>query len=458
MPSDPKTNAEPSPKPYYEYPHNQKLDHIAGTRSLPIIGDTINFLHDAESLEKKKWENHEHVYKVNLFFRNIVGLIGPDANQLVLLDRSNNFSSKMGWRDRLGILFNNGLMLRDFSDHRMHKQIMVKSFSPAAMKNYLKIMNRTVEESLKSWEDKPALPFYSSFKSLTLNIAATAFVGMKPGPEADRLNKAFIDTVSASISLIKLPIPGLTYKKGLEGRKFLVEYLSGMLPEKRSTLTDDMFSQFCHSKSQDGESFSDEDVINHMIFLLMAAHDTITSATTSLIYYLASTPVWQEAIREEGRQAGPGPINYEDLEKLAVLEACFNEALRLYPPVPLIPRRTVNDVEFKGTSIPAHTLVYINVFNTHRMEQYWSNPLQFDPGRFLDRKEHKQHPYLFVPFGGGAHMCIGKLFAYMEVKAFIHQFLQKFEVSLPAGYQLKQKIIPIPKPQDGLPIHLKKIK
>jgi cytochrome P450 len=55
-------------------------------------------------------------------------------------------------------------------------------------------------------------------------------------------------------------------------------------------------------------------------------------------------------------------------------------------------------------------------------------------------------------------MCIGKLFAYMEVKAFIHQFLQKFEVSLPAGYQLKQKIIPIPKPQDGLPIHLKKIK
>ncbi len=247
----------------------------------------------------------------------------------------------------------------------------------------------------------------------------------------------------------------LKYKKGLDGRRFLVQYLSGLLPEKRSTLTDDMFSQFCHSKSKDGESFSDEDVVNHMIFLLMAAHDTITSATTSLIYYLARNPTWQQAIREEGRRVRSEAVNYEDLEQLPVLEACFDEALRLFPPVPMTPRRTVQDVEFKGTLIPAHTLVYINAYNTHRMEKYWTNPLEFDPNRFLERKEHKQHPYLFVPFGGGAHMCIGKLFAYMEVKAFIHQFLQRYEVSLPEGYQLNQRIIPIPRPKDGLPIHLK---
>lgn len=458
MSNRPDTTVEPSSKPYFEQPHNQKLDHIPGSTSLPIIGDTLNFIRDAESLEKRNWDKHEHMYKLNTFFRNIVGLIGPDANQLLLLDRSNNFSSKMGWRDRLGLLFTNGLMLRDFSDHRMHKQIMVKSFSPPAMKNYLKIMNRTVEESLKSWDGKSTLQFYSSFKSLTLNVAATAFVGMKLGPEADRLNKAFIDTVSASVSLLRLRIPGLSYQKGLEGRQFLVEYLKGLLPEKRAKLTDDMFSQFCHSQSKDGESFSDEDVINHMIFLLMAAHDTITSATTTLIYYLASNPQWQEAIREEGRKLGTDAVDYDDLEKLEILGACFDEALRLYPPVPMIPRRTVNDVEFKGTLIPAHTLVYINVFNTHRMEQYWSKPLEFDPNRFLERKEHKQHPYLFVPFGGGAHMCIGKAFAYMEVKAFMHQFLQKYEVSLPEGYQLKQKIIPIPKPKDGLPIRLRRIK
>ncbi|HET9240803.1 MAG TPA: cytochrome P450, partial [Oligoflexus sp.] len=326
---------------------------------------------------------------------------------------------------------------------------------PPAMKNYLRIMNGTVEDCLKSWDQKQALEFYSSFKSLTLNVAATAFVGMKLGPEADRLNKAFVDTVLASVSFLRLPIPGLSYQKGLAGREYLKEYLRGLLPEKRAKETDDMFSQFCHSTSKDGESFSDEDVINHMIFLLMAAHDTITSATTTLIYYLASHLEWQDPIRQEGRAFGESMIDFEDLEKMEILEACFDEALRLYPPVPMIPRRTVNDVDFKGTVIPAHTLVYINVFNTHRMEQYWSNPAAFDPTRFLERKEHKQHPYLFAPFGGGAHMCIGKAFAYMEVKAFIHQFLQKYEISLPKGYQLKQKIIPIPKPVDGLPLRLK---
>ncbi len=458
MPSNPQGTLEPNAKPYYEQPHNQKLDNIVGSKSLPIIGDTINFLKDAQGFEKKQWEDHQDMYKVNLFFRNIVGIIGPDANQLLLLDRANNFSSKMGWRDRLGLLFNNGLMLRDFADHKMHKQIMVKSFSPQAMKKYLTIMNQTVEESLKTWDGKSHLEFYSSFKSLTLNVAATAFVGIKMGPEADRLNRAFVDTVSASVSIIKLPIPGLTYKKGLDGRKFLVQYLSELLPEKRATVTDDMFSQFCHSKSKDGESFSDEDVINHMIFLLMAAHDTITSATTTLIYFLACNPEWQEKIRSEGLDLGADKIEYDDLEKLKILEACFDEALRLYPPVPMIPRRTVNDVEFKGRTIPAHTLVYVNTFNTHRMDQYWSRPNEFDPSRFLERQEHKQHPYLFAPFGGGAHMCIGKLFAYMEVKAFIHQFLQKYQVSLPEGYRLEQRIIPIPKPKGGLPIRLRKLK
>ena len=276
-------------------------------------------------------------------------------------------------------------------------------------------------------------------------------------PEADALNKAFIDTVAASVAFIRLPVPGLKFQRGLKGREFLVNYLSGLLPEKRSILSDDMFSQFCHAKSKEGNSFSDEDVINHMIFLLMAAHDTITSATTSLIYFLAKNPKWQDAVREEGRTLGSGPVGYDELEKLVVLEGNFNEALRLYPPVAWIIRRTLNEIEFKGNRIPPNTLVYISPLSTHRMEQYWSNPLEYDPSRFLDRNEHKQHPYVFVPFGGGAHMCIGKLFADMEVKAFVHQLLQKFEISLPDDYQWNPVIVPIPKPKNGLPIILKRI-
>ncbi|MFW7378697.1 MAG: cytochrome P450 [Oligoflexus sp.] len=442
---------------YYRQKNNQALTHIPGPEAWPVIGNTLQFLRDPVGFNIKLLDDFAGVYKLNLFFRDVVALIGPDANQLVLLDRRSNFSSKMGWNDRLGRLFTDGLMLRDFSDHRLHKRIMSKSFGSKAMENYADIMNQTIAESLNAWDDLAGLEFYNSFKEITLNIAATAFVGISPGAEAAKLNKAFVDSVSAGISILRLAIPGLKFKRGLAGREYLISYLRGLLPQKRAKETRDMFSQFCHCKTPEGESFSDDDVINHMIFLLMAAHDTITSSVTSLVYFLASTPDWQDAVREEGAGIGPGPLDYADLDKLPLLEACFNEALRLYPPVPMIPRRSVEGFDFQDIEIPARTMIYVNPFLTHRLPEYWSEPFRYDPTRFLERQEHQQHPYLFVPFGGGAHMCIGRLFAYMEMKLFMHQLLQRYQLKLPDNYVLNSHIVPIPKPKGGLPIQLTKV-
>ena len=457
MPKTPLKLDESKLPDYYKMAHNQKIDHLPGPKAWPLIGNTFHFIKDPLQFNEKLRSEFGDVYRINLFFRNVAALVGPEANQLVLLDRSRNFSSKMGWNDRIGQLFTDGLMLRDFSDHRLHKRIMSKSFGASAMKNYADIMNETISTSLSHWDGIERLDFYRSFKNLTLRIAAAAFVGIPPGEDADRLNRAFIDTVSASIAFIRLAIPGFKFKRGLEGRQYLIQYLRKLLPEKRRVETKDMFSQFCHSQTPEGDYFSDQDVINHMIFLLMAAHDTITSSVTSLVYFLASEPEWQNSVREEGKQINQGALAYDQLDKLPVLEACFNEALRFYPPVPMIPRRSVNAFEYKGVEVPARTQLFVNPFMTHRLPEYWSSPSQFDPSRFLDRKEHLQHPYLFVPFGGGAHMCIGRLFAYLEMKLFMHQLIQRYQISLPAGYHHHADIIPIPKPRNDLPILLKRL-
>ena len=144
-----------------------------------------------------------------------------------------------------------------------------------------------------------------------------------------------------------------------------------------------MFSQFCHAKSAEGEQFNDEDVINHMLFLLMAAHDTITSAASNLLYFLGTHPQWLQSIRDEVEGLQEAQVSFANLEKLPVLEACFNEALRLYPPVPFIPRRTVEEAEFKGFKIPAKTVTYLNPLLVHRLPEYWKDPMAFDPGSLL---------------------------------------------------------------------------
>jgi cytochrome P450 len=133
----------------------------------------------------------------------------------------------------------------------------------------------------------------------------------------------------------------------------------------------------------------------------------------------------------------------------------FKEALRLKPPVPSMPRRAVREFTFRGYTIPAGTSVGINPLFTHHMPEIWPEPDRFDPLRFAEEAQRTRHRFAWVPFGGGAHMCLGLHFAYMQAKAFARHFLQNLEVSLPPGYKADWQMWPIPKPRDGLRVIVK---
>ncbi|MEL6216283.1 MAG: cytochrome P450, partial [Pseudomonadota bacterium] len=136
-------------------------------------------------------------------------------------------------------------------------------------------------------------------------------------------------------------------------------------------------------------------------------------------------------------------------------EMLFNEALRLWGPVPYIPRRTLREFEFEGVRIPANVQVGVSPDGAHYDDQYWTDPEQFDPERFSDaRAEHRRHPFAFVPYGGGAHKCIGMHFAQILAKVFLRELVNQYEISLPVNYRLNMQQIPIPKPKDGLPLVL----
>jgi cytochrome P450 len=134
----------------------------------------------------------------------------------------------------------------------------------------------------------------------------------------------------------------------------------------------------------------------------------------------------------------------------------MKESLRLYPPLTSIPRKTARDCSFGGYQLPRGTPVGVSPIHTHHMPSIWTDPHALRPRALQHpaRAEHKRHPYAFVPFGGGAHLCIGQHFADMEVKAVMHQVLRRWRWSVPAGYRMPYQLVPIAKPRDGLPITL----
>jgi cytochrome P450 len=287
-------------------------------------------------------------------------------------------------------------------------------------------------------------------------VATRVFMGMRSeSASAARINRAFIDSVRAATALVRFSVPGGRWAAGLAGRRTLEQYFAENLPAKRRTDSDDLFSALCHATGEDGEQFSDEDVINHMIFLMMAAHDTTTITSTAAAYHLAKHPQWQERAREESLALGDELPDLAALDRLTTLDLVIKESLRLTAPVPSLARKTVKDADVLGHYVPAGTFVSVSPNTNHFSREHWTNPHAFDPERFAGgRREDKSHRYAWMPFGGGAHKCIGLHFGTFEVKAVLHEMLRAYRWSVPDRYRMRWDYVSLPVPVDGLPVRL----
>ena len=438
---------------------NRKVDHIPGDYGYPLIGQTFEFLRDFQGYVNRMEKQYGRVFRGSIMFQRGITLLGPDANEFVLRDREHIFSSRLAWNPILEKLFTDGLMLRDFADHKYHRRIMQQAFKKPALTHYMETMNPHIAEKIQEWPQGREFRFFDAIKSLLLDVGASTFLGLKMGREADRVNEAFVSAVDASLAVMRLPIPGTTWHRGMKGRRFLEDFMTKLIPEKRESNSTDFFTELCQAADEDTDTrLNDRDVMNHMIFLLFAAHDTTTSTLSSIIYALARNPEWQEALREELQGLGKEHLEYEDLSTIDRTTWVFRESLRMHPPLPTIPRRAVEDVEWQGYTIPKNSLVNIVPLHTHYMEEYWSNPYSFDPERFSpERAEDKKHFYQWIPFGGGHHKCLGINFAELQSKTFLFHFLRNFRVKVKPGYEMKYQLVPLAVPKDGLPVSIERL-
>jgi cytochrome P450 len=436
---------------------NSKLSHIPGDNGqLPILGDTLPFLKDYLGLVREKTAKYGPIYWSSALLQKTLVLLGPEYNELVLKNSEKIFSSKLAWDPLLDRLFPNGLMMRDFDEHRFQRKILQSAFKKEALTGYLDVMLPRLEQGVADFPKNKTFGFKDQIKALLLDVAAQVFMGVEMGADADKINKAFVDAMEASLAVVKLPIPGTLWYRGLKGRKTLVEFAESHIDEKRRVESADFFSQFCHARDEEGHALGDEAVRDHIIFLLFAAHDTTTSTLCSIVYALAKNPEWQDILREEFTAIGKERPDYADLAEFTNTSLVFQEALRMYPPVPVIPRRCIADTEIGGYRIPKNTSLGISPLYTHYMEEYWTEPYKFDPKRFSpERAEHKKHFFQWLPFGGGSHKCLGLNFAEIQVKLFLFSLLRNYWIEVTPGYEMKYSPVPISFPTDGLPIQLR---
>jgi cytochrome P450 len=328
------------------------------------------------------------------------------------------------------------------------------------LRHYTDVMNPIMRDNIASWKGKPDFHFFPHIKNVLMEVAARTFIGIEDlsGEEARNLAHTFDELTQGMLGIVRWDSPLMPlckWRKGKQAMRRMERYLIDQIPARRDSDKKDMFSLICKEKDEDGNYFTDYDIASHISFLLFAAHDTTTSNLCYVMQYLGMDKSIQDKARAESLAQNKPFLDFDDLINMHMLDNIHNEALRMNPSVMIMVRRTIRECEIAGVKVPADTLVNIFPQYTHMMKEHWDNPEKFDPDRFSpERAEHKRHPFQFVPFGGGAHKCIGIHFAGMLMKCFMHQMLLANEWAVPAGYNPKHQIFPMPKQKDDLPLTL----
>ncbi|WP_239520901.1 cytochrome P450 [Pseudooceanicola aestuarii] len=180
-----------------------------------------------------------------------------------------------------------------------------------------------------------------------------------------------------------------------------------------------------------GDTFDTEEMVDQVAIFFLAGHETSASALGWTLYLLATHPDWQDRVAEEGQQLGTSPT-FSDVTRLRFSRDVFREALRLYPPVPMMVRQARCPERFRDRAVPAGSQIVLSPWHQQRHERIWDRPDEFDPGRFATAEGKACMRGAYMPFSSGARVCPGAGFAMVEGPLLLSFILRQFRVS-PAG-------------------------
>lgn len=282
-------------------------------------------------------------------------------------------------------------------------------------------MQKIIAERTKDWAERGEVDLYQETRKIAFDVAAEALVGLQTGPEVDHLRHLFFALLNSDSNTDFNSII-----------RELSTMLLQMIAERRQTPTNDILGILVNARDDNGEGFSDEELLGQVNILLIAGHETTTTMSAWLLYLLAEHPEYLARVETELREAlrdTNGNVTLESLRAMKALGNAVDEAGRLHPPVGHAPRGAVRDFEFGGYNVPAETRVDLAISATHFLPEVFANPFEFDPDRFAPpREEDKRTPYSLVTFGGGPRVCIGMSFAQIEMRAMAAHILQRYHL------------------------------
>ncbi len=182
-----------------------------------------------------------------------------------------------------------------------------------------------------------------------------------------------------------------------------------------------------------GERFGTDEMVDQVAIFFLAGHETSASALAWSLYLLAMHPEWQERVADEARAAfDPEKVYFSTVSKLRVSRDVFREAMRLYPPVPMMVREATCPERFRDRDVPKASQIVLSPWHLHRHERLWERPDAFDPARFQTENGKTCLRNAYIPFSAGQRVCPGSGFAMIEGPLILSMLVRAYRFDLVA--------------------------
>lgn len=383
-----------------------------------------------------------------------------------------------------------GLLTAPGLKWKKRRRVLTPAFHFSILEQFIDVFEsngkKMIQKLYNEAVDKESIDIYQYVTACALDIISESAMGVNVNTQ-DNKNQDYVFAVKDMCNIITTRVfspwrridflykLSSDYRKQKKYLKILHGFTNSVIEERKKEIErkklngnlekDELgrkrklaFLDLLLNSTIDGKPLSQEDIREEVDTFMFEGHDTTSTGISSALFLLANHQDIQRQAREEQKtifgKDRDATTTYQALQDMKYLEVVIKEALRLYPPVPVIGRKLTQDIEYKGHNIPKDTIITLFIYGMNRDPDYYESPEEFKPERFLNEE---RPPFSYIPFSAGPRNCIGQKFAILEMKSMISKILRNFELN-PTNPPHKLHMVSeaVLKSTNGVKIQLKK--
>jgi cytochrome P450 len=398
---------------------------------------------------------------------DILYVCDPAIIHEMLVDKADAFSrDEVTHRAFTPVIGRTSLFLAEGPDWRWQRRAVAPIFRHEMLLSFVPTMAVIAERQAERWRAKPLeepVELAAAMTRTTFEIIVEAILGGSARLDAERYGRALaaiFNTIPWHLLLSVLRAPAWTPFPGRwrarRASDFLRADIGQIIAKRRANASahPDLLDLLLAARDADtGRSMNDAELVANLLTFVSAGHETTAVALTWTLWLLAKDVAVQRRVYDEAVAVmGHGSVEIDHIDALPLTRQVILEAMRLFPPVPMLSRIPKAAMQLGGLAITPRTWIGIPIFALHRNKLLWDNPHAFDPDRFLPDQAKGRSRYAHLPFGAGPRVCIGANFAMIEAVVIIATLVRAFRFQTVPGHKARPIARLTLRPAGGIPL------